>query len=332
MSEQSTEDPVWFVLNHIGGNVRNSARKSVDCFNASSEEVLELFAPTYVTRIERQGETKFRTVQLTFHYVFVRGTLHAVKDLCSRDNGFSFLIDHGSDKRYAIIPDNVMAQFMTITRAYRNCLPYYPLDDIDLESGDLVEVVKGDFPGLRGYYMPIEKSNSGNIVLRVFNKVGTMAFNVRASDVRVLEFSIQSRRANDQMDAFVPHLLAALRLFDSDQPLPTRLAAKLSVFCGRLDETRMNNRKLDARLQILLYAANTIIGNLQASQKALLRFRRLEPDVTNEWTKGLARLLTSVIDKNRQSLRRAYEELKPLEAGSRSKQLLIKEYEHYMSL
>lgn len=324
--------PEWFVLNYINDSVRNSAARTVDNFNSSTGSALELFAPTYVTRVEQRGEVRFRTVRLTFHYVFVKGSLPEIKQLCSRDNGFSLLIDHAGDNRYATISDREMAQFKTITRAYRNCLPYFPLNDIDLESGDLVEVVRGDFPGLVGYYMPNEKSNTGNIILRVFNKVGTIAFNVRASDVRVLEFSRQSKRANDQIDAFVPHLLTALRHFDREEPLPTPLAAKLSVFCGRMEETRMNNRKLDARLQILLYAADMITGNLPAAEKALAKFSRLEESVTNDWTKGLVNLIKAVIRKDRRLLRNSYDALLPLDASSKAKQSLLKEYEHHLSL
>lgn len=241
----------WYVLNHIGSSRQSSAQKSVDKFNRSNAPALELFAPTYVTREERDGQIKFREALLTFHYVFVRGTFDAVKSLCAQTNGFSFLIDRGSADRYAVIDDRKMAAFQNIAHAYKNCLPYFSLDDIDLQAGDLVEVVRGDFPGLIGYYMPRPKSTSGNIILNVFNNVGTVAFNVRATDVRVLQFAPGSTRANDQIDAFVPHLLAALRLYADGRALTTPLAAKLSAFCGRLGLARINNRNLDTETYFL---------------------------------------------------------------------------------
>ena len=78
---------------------------------------------------------------------------------------------------------------MNIARAYKNCLPYFSLEDIDLEDGDLVEVINGDMPGLIGVYIPKPKSKTGDIVLSIYNKVGTIAFDIKAKDVRVLEFS-----------------------------------------------------------------------------------------------------------------------------------------------
>lgn len=326
---ESQNQPVWYVLNYIDSTSRNSASKTIETFNSVNETKLELFAPTYVTRDERQGEVRFRTVRLTFHYVFVKGKPGEVKQLCSQQNGFSFLIDRGSEKRYATVDDRDMAHFKTITRAYKNCLPYFPLNDIDLESGDLVEVVKGDFPGLVGYYIPVNKNKTGNILLRVYNNVGTIAFNVKASDVRVLEFSPLSKRANDQIDAFVPYLLEALRLFSKDEALPTLLAAKLSMFCGRMEVARLHNRKLDARLQILLYAANLIIGNAQGAKQAWEKFLKVKASVTNEWTLGLINLITAVVNKDLALLTESRNHLLTLDPSSKAKQMLMKEYEAY---
>ena len=329
-SESQTETPRWFVLNHIGPAFQDMARKAVDRFNTACRSGLELFAPTYVVREERNGEVRMRTVSLTFHYVFVRGTLPEVKDLCSQSNGFSFLIDHGNPgRRYATVSDRDMDGFRTVARAYRNCLPYFPLDGIDLEEGDLVEVVNGDFPGLVGTYMPRAGSNAGNIVLNVYNNVGTIAFNVRATDVRVLEFSRKSTRANDQIDAFVPHLLQALRHYHDDTPLPAGLIARLTVFRSRMGVVRLNNSKVDARLQALLYAAGTILGDTEAASVAQNRLDTLLPTVTNEWTRALITLIVSVLTDDRATLTATCSRLATISPTSRAQHALLAEYTHY---
>lgn len=329
-SESGLKSPSWYVLNHIGSSYRDVAQKAIDRFNAGNGTALELFAPTYVVKEERQGELKFRTVSLTFHYVFVRGCFDDVKQLCIQPNGFSFLIDRGNEDRYAVIDDRSMANFKNIARAYKNCLPYFPLDDIDLEEGDLVEVVKGDFPGLVGTYMPNAKSKTGNIVLNVYNNVGTIAFNVKATDVRVLEFSKNSTRANDQIDAFVPHLLKALRHYHQNEALPPALAAKLAIFCGRMEVVKMSSRKLDAKLQILLYAANHIIGNTTAARHHLSRHHTLRDSITNPWSQGLINLIHHIITNNADALLPCFEKLKAAEGTSKAQLILINEYMHYL--
>ena len=97
-SEFREDTPCWFVLNHIATNFQNQAEKEVDRFNRSHERNLELFAPTYVVREVRDGEVRMKSINLTFHYVFVRGTFSDVKFLCSQPNGFSFLLDRSAEK------------------------------------------------------------------------------------------------------------------------------------------------------------------------------------------------------------------------------------------
>ena len=325
------DSPCWYVLNHVGTNGRDTAQKAVDKFNSANNTALELFAPTYVAKEERDGEIKFRTLSLTFHYTFVRGTYEQVKALCAQQNGFSFLIDRSSTDRYAVIDDRRMTSFQNIARAYKNCLPYYSIEDIDLEDGDLVEVVRGDFPGLIGTYIPKPKTAMGNIVLNIYNNVGTIAFNVKATDVRVLEFSRKNTRANDQIDAFVPHLLKALRLHDCGEPITTALAAKLAVFCGRMEVAKLDNRKLDARLQTLLYTANSIIGNNAEAVVHLERYEKLHDSVTNPWTVALISLLLSVASGNKTALPEVYKHISSLEADSRAKQMIADEYRYYLT-
>ena len=326
-----SSQPAWFVLNHIPRPGELSAEREVARYNTWQHADLRLFAPTYVVREEKAGDIRFRTANLTFHYVFVRGTFADVKRLCAEANGFSFLLDRSSDGRYAVIDDERMASFQNIARAYRNCLPYFPIGDIDLEDGDLVEVIRGDFPGLIGRYMPKPGARSGNIVLQVFNKVGTIAFDVKATDVRVLEFARNSKRANDQIDAFVPHLLDALRHRDGhpDEPLPEPLVARLSVFSGRMEVARLGNRKLDARLQILLYGAFTLIGDTAAAASALEKYHKLQSSVTNDWTRALITLILSLTTRDKTQLEATHAKLKELSPDSAMKKRIKSEYDHY---
>ncbi len=315
----------WYVLNHIGISFQDMARKEIDRFNSWQKTALDLFAPTYVVKEEKNGQIRMKTANLTFHYVFVRGALPEIKLLCAQNNGFSFVIDHGSEQRYAIISDRDMASFQNIARAYKNCLPYFPLDEIDLEDGDLVEVIDGEFSGLVGTYMPRPRSTSGNIVLNVFRGVGTIAFNVKANNIRILEFSRHTTRANDQIDAFIPHLLNALRLFQSNQSLSTSLAAKLAVFCNRMEVVNLNNRKLQAKLQALLIGGNHILGNMEAADTARNNYEKLKTAITNPWTKTLVALILAVIDGDTKAIR----EITLSTPVSKAQQLIADELSYY---
>lgn len=331
MNQANTQNQsTWYVLNHISPNGKDTSTKAVDKYNSINNTSLEIFAPTYIVKNNVNGEIKYRTANLTFHYTFVKGTFEQIKSLCAQPNGFSFLIDRGSSERYATIDTKTMAAFKTIAKAYQNCLPYYSIDNIDLQDGDLVEVIKGDFPGLIGTYMPKPGASTGNIILNIYNNVGTVAFNVKATDVRILEFAKTTTRANDQIDAFVPQLLKALRHFDTDEPLPQQLSAMLMTFCGRMELVKLTNRKLDARLQILLYAANFIIGNTEQAAVHLEKYSQLKESVTNQWTKALIALIRSVLHSDK----RLMEPFIPLTTEStklsKAQTMIADEYRHYL--
>lgn len=321
----------WYVLNHIVATpVRNAAQRTVNKFNDAEGVGLQLFAPSYVVREVKDGKVCLKRVHLTYHYLFLRGRLDDIKRLCSMDNGFSFLLNRCGEERYAVIDDQTMAGFQIIARGYENQLPYFALDDVDLEAGDIVEVVNGDFPGLVGTYIPKPKSRTGNIVLRVDQNLGTVAYDIKASDIRVIEFAKDSRRVYDQIDAFVPRLLRALRLFDAGEPLPHSLIAQLSVFCRRFEVVRLNNPKLEAKLYALLYVANLILGREDEARRFCELYGKRRASVSNPLTEALIALLTGVASNDRARLASGRKSLESADTDSKAARMLAEEYNHYL--
>ena len=312
-----SEDKKWFILNHfeaLPAPRRQTAQTCIDRFNSAGGCQLELFAPTFVKAVNINGRQIKREQPLTFHYVFVRGTLDEIKRLCSLSNGFSFVLNRSSEERYATVDDKRMDDFKAIARAYSNSLPFFALDDIDLEAGDKVEIVEGSFPGLGGYYMPKAKSTSGDIILSVTQNLGTVVYDVKAKYVRVLEFSKKSRRSYDQIDAFIPRLLQALRHYHEGVVLSDKEKSDITLFVRRMSVVKIDNHKLDAKLQALLFGAYQILGNIVESKRAKDRFIKISHSVTNEWTEALITLIFSVINKDfaqLESIRNNLEKLTP---------------------
>lgn len=327
-----SEDKKWFILNHfeaLPAPRRQTAQTSIDRFNSAEGCQLELFAPTFVKAVNINGRQIKREQPLTFHYVFVRGTLDEIKRLCSLSNGFSFVLNRSSEERYATVDDKRMDDFKAIARAYSNSLPFFALDDIDLEAGDKVEIVEGSFPGLVGYYMPKAKSTSGDIILSVTQNLGTVVYDVKAKYVRVLEFSKKSRRSYDQIDAFIPRILQALRHYHEGVVLSDKEKSDITLFVHRMSVVKIENRKLDAKLQALLFGAYQILGNIVESKHAKDRFIKISHSVTNEWTEALITLIFSVITKDFTQLESIRINIEKLTPTSRFHHNLIDEYAYY---
>ena len=69
------------------------------------------------------------------------------------------------------------------------------------------------------------------------------------------------QKAYDQIEAFIPRLLMALRYYHDGTKMDSLLISHL-VFCRRMEDVRLNNDKVDSKLQILLMTANMILGNM----------------------------------------------------------------------
>lgn len=281
---------MWHILNYVPGpGVRRSALPSlIENFNQTVKRPLELFAPTFISLKTEEGKVKKTEKPLLFHYIFVKGEENELKQLCMTREGFSFVMDRTSAGRHLTVSDSVMKEFMVIARYYGNKLPCYPLEGVNLEEGDRVQIASGPFAGLTGTYISRKGGKSGNILVAIDGSMAAVVYDVKADYVRVLDFSRDSRRAYDQLDAFVPRALAMTDGSSGD----IDLISAASIFVRRMGLVKMDNPKLEAKLVALLYAAYKFLGDKEKAEESLKKFRELEPRVTNPWTRALCLILT----------------------------------------
>lgn len=216
----------WHVLNHIAPGRQRTAQRIVSDFNEANNDTLELFAPTFVNAVQRDGKIIYKDEPLTFHYVFVNGSEDSVKQLCAQPNGFSFVIDRaGNQPRHAIVSDDLISSLKIAALAYSNKLPFCPVDELDLHEGDWIEIAEGPFAGLQGTYLPRPRSNKGDIYVAVAGGLGTVVYGVKASSVKILEFSAHTRRIYDRLDSFEKTINNTLTLLQKLQPSHNNQAA-----------------------------------------------------------------------------------------------------------
>lgn len=282
-------EPNWYLLNYIAPAIRRKEilTRRVENFNTAHGTHLQLFAPEIVEAIAGPAGIRLVNRPILYHYIFLRGPIEAIKRLCATGQGLSFVINRspsGTADRYVTVSDATVSAFRIIARAYSNRLPYYRPDDIQLLEGDEVEVVSGDFTGLRGIFIARKGSSDGNIVVRATQQLGSIAYNIKADTIRIIRFAKDSRRAYDQIDAFIPKLRDALAAYRADRPLTPAQSAPLHVFTRRFNGTDIPGAKLNAKLQALLTVAHRILGNPAEAQAAHTRYLRLLPTVTNPRT------------------------------------------------
>ena len=244
---------------------------------------IEVFAPTFVQLVADGSQVKKREKPLLYHYVFLRGSGEEIKRFALANQGFSFVIDRAGNSRHVTVSDETLEQFRIIASYHAGKLPCYPLEGVDLEQGDKVQVVSGQFAGLTGTYMSRKGGKKGNILVAIDSGLAAVVYDVKAEYVRVLEFARDSRRIYDQLDAFADKLL------NPEYDDFTKRSAAAS-FTTRLGMVKVGNPKLNAKLQALLYAGYRLLSDESMANEALQRYRELEEYVTNPKTQELCKL------------------------------------------
>lgn len=345
MSEQQDNvKKYWHVLNFIKKLGRPSAQQEIDLFNKDGHS-LQLYAPIIRPAHLVNGKIVYRDRLLTYNYIFVKGTQDDVKKLCARDgNGMSLLLNRGSSNRYATLTDDEMENFKIIARVHTNTIPFFNIEDIDLQEGDKVEVVSGEYKGLKGIFMPKARSNKGNLVIAATAGLGAVLWDIEAKYIRILEFAPFTRRQYDLVDSFIPKLFPILRKFHADERLTDKEKSLLTIFNQRMGTVVPDNHKLEAKLLATLMCVQTIIGDRAGYKSSSARYEKRKYAVTNPWTIALISLLLSVATNDLPRLSAAFATLSscgipaatlsPVESLSplgETKQQLLTEYRHYLT-
>lgn len=331
MTPDKAEDKHWFILNFIHTATVAKPQSFIDAFNKDGKRV-ELFAPQIKSAQTVNGKVVFKEKSLTYHYVFVRGTLCDVKELCAvQGNGFSFVLDHCSSNWYGIISDSTMENFKLIARLYSNSIPFYNISDIELEEGDIVEVVDGDYAGLTGVFMPKSRSHNGNLIIAATTSLGAVLWNINAKYIRILEFARNTRRQYDLLDSFIPKLFPIIRKYHEGERFSQKEMSLLAVFNQRMGVVSPDNQKLEAKLLATLMCVQYMLGDMIGYNQSCQRFQRRENALTNKWTLALVELLLSVTRNDMTGLSTKYDEMTQLpERHTATQKQLLAEYRHYL--
>jgi len=254
--------------------------------------------------------------------VFVKGSHNDVKRLCSEPNGLSFVLD-----RSKLVPqpmtatDEEINSFRIIAQSLAGRLPVILASQVDLADGDQVEVITGPFQGLGGTFHPRQGSSYGTLTVTSGAGLTALVTDIHVSQLRVVKFADMTKRPYDIIDAFTPRLMVALRSYGTGKSLDAQTIAPLISFTRRLDGTGISNPKLDAKLQLHLLGAYTILGDRNRARQSRQRYEARREQLTNPQTLALAYLITGIIDNDHSKIKQSRHILKPLKSTAANKML-----------
>lgn len=266
MVKQEAEPRQWYVL-----SAKDSIRSLERQFDAVSSlrqqrgaPKVEYFLPTCVERTSLFGTPAIRRRKLMGSYVFVHDTFSNIQEIKSVMESL-WLLPHPDhiqgEHRYMTIGEEEMANFMTIARAYANELPCYPIDMVDMEEGDKVEIVGGEFDGMSGTLQCSQGRNGGKVLMAIGNLFLVATPDIGPQFIRILQFGKGNRHPYRKFEAHLPRAVQALhhhRAVDGGHMLTTGDIAAMTVFTGRFENLQpatVNIASQHATLMLMSYSA-----------------------------------------------------------------------------
>ena len=262
----------WYVLSARGSVKR--LEQQFDTLTASrlrkGEEPIDYFMPTCVVASSLFGESRMTRKKLAGNYIFVRDSYTNILAMKQSMESL-WLLPHPDnnqdEKRYMTISDHDMDVFKAIAVAYANELPCYPIDMVDLEEGDKVEIVGGKFDGVCGTLQCRQGHNGGKVLMSVGNLFLVSTPDIRPQYIRILQFGKGNRHPYRNFEAHLSRAIVALKhqLGRDGTGLTTEDVAAMVVFVGRfaaLKPATVNIASQHATLMLMSYTA------LQDKEKA----------------------------------------------------------------
>lgn len=160
----------WYALRIFYGGLK----KVIRIKKVFDDEGIVTFVPMhYSDRLDPQNPGKPLKVPALKELIMIKADERRCNEVMSRHQDDKDLryVDfyryrHGESKGLPIeIPDRQMQEFMNCVKENEDSLDFYPDDKLRQKKGRPVEVIAGQFKGIKGVLMRIEKNRHVVIVL-----------------------------------------------------------------------------------------------------------------------------------------------------------------------
>lgn len=132
---------------------------------------IEYFIPKhYVTRTYH-GKVKKELVPIMASIIFVHASRIRIEELKKAYPFFQYIVwnTHDGNKKFIIVPDKQMNDFITVASQYEQDIIFYKPEDIKFEKGTKVRVHGGIFDGIEGTFIKVAGKRRRRVVIIIDN-------------------------------------------------------------------------------------------------------------------------------------------------------------------
>lgn len=278
--------PRWYILTVARANdkTHTELERRVVRFNKTAADTMNLFAPTYVELRDKGSKVNRIRKPLACNYIFMRSALPTLRSFRSLYSDYN-LIRNRAGEGYLTVSDHDLENFRRVALAYRNNMPCFKPDEVELQKGDKVRILDGPFKGIEGIMVAKKGKDGGKVIISIAGLLAVETVEIAPQYIQVIEFARGSKHIYDKLDSFEPRLRKAIGLRLKKGKLTTEEAAPLDYFLQRFGKVKPDSPKIAARLECLLMAAAALAGRTEEWRLHRDRFLGYLPDVTNSVTR-----------------------------------------------
>ena len=332
----------WYVL-----KCRRQILKSRDILHElrkSHAEDFEFFLPTRFV-VEQVGGRRRRVEKaVAFNFAFVNCRYALLRQLVE-DYAHLFLLQYRrmgqsdtpclAKDRLLVVPDAEMEMFMRTIGAYDGTVPALLPEEADLEKGDRVRIIGGQFDGVEGILVTRQGKDGGRVLVKVSEVMCVPTLEIEPEYIEVLEFAPESRHLYKKFDSYIQkirHTLKACLYHEMGLSLPPAAGEHLraayantgkgqteaAMFLRRFGNFRPATLNQRARKLVFLLMSYKVTGQVKAINDLLAETEDFDRHLTAVTQQAFLRVYLYAVSGQRRHLELASQAVKALENAKKS--------------
>ena len=332
----------WYVL-----KCRRQILKARDVLHElrkSHAEDFEYFLPTRFV-VEQVGGRRRRVEKaVAFNFAFVNCQYTMLRQLVD-DYAHLFLMQYRrmghndtpcqTKDRLLVVPDAEMEMFMRTIGAYDGTVPALLPEEADLEKGDRVRIIGGQFDGIEGILVTRQGKDGGRVLVKVSEVMCVPTLEIEPEYIEVLEFAPESRHLYKKFDSYIQkirHTLKACLYHEMGLSLPPAAGEHLraafantgkgqteaAMFLRRFGNFRPATLNQRARKLVFMLMSYKVTGQIKAMDELLAETEDFDKRLTAVTQQAFLRVYLYAVSGKRRHHDLATQAVKALEHAKKS--------------
>lgn len=191
--------------------------------------------------------------------------------------------DDATFRHVVTIPDNQMQMFIkAVTLNKSKSIPYVKPTEIDLEKGDRVRIVGGDYDGIEGILESQKGKDGGIIFVHIQDFIATKTTEIRPEYIQILEFAKSGKHMYKKFDSFMVRGERCVNSLLRGEGITSRDREYFKLFTMRFEHLVTPTTNMKAKLLLYMFIAHSCMGNENESKFFAEELMSFLPNVNSE--------------------------------------------------